>query len=281
MRKTSLHYRCNYLFELKTQTLKEIQWKAWLPKYLTYFEHLTSRREQSRDKTTRVVLPNVHILFTLFIAEWLTTKTITFLLQLIKQLIPQTPGFSDTVVCCKQNQQNKNKAEVEMFICCGSGSGQQPQPEPCINMKHVLFTLKLMQFWPEFHRAGNVEVWFKSCSWARIWVVPLLLSSKGWNCQVLCTGLLDPCFVYGLMSQCSIHVFLAVHRVSHQPSWATLDDVLSTQTALHLDELWFLLSLWINPSPKSPFPTYSCSHGASWIMLHGISGLWRSKSCWT
>lgn len=115
---------------------------------------MTSRREQSRDKTTRVVLPNVHILFTLFIAEWLTTKTITFLLQLIKQLIPRTPGFSDTVVCCKQNQQNKNKAEAEMFICCGSGSGQQAQPESCINMKHVLFTLKLMQFSLSFTGSG-------------------------------------------------------------------------------------------------------------------------------
>lgn len=102
-----------------------------------------------------MVLPNVHILFTLFIAEWSTTKTITFLLQLIKQLIPRTPGFSDTVVCCKQDQQNKNKAEVEMFICHGSGSGQQPQPEPCINMKHVLFTLKLMQFSQNFTGLGT------------------------------------------------------------------------------------------------------------------------------
>lgn len=138
----------------KHRLWRKKQQNAWLPKYLTYFEHLTSRREQSRDKTTRVVLPNVHILFTLFIAEWLTTKTITFLLQLIKQLIPRTPGFSDTVVCCKQNQQNKNKAEAEMFICCGSGSGQQPQPESCINMKHVLFTLKLMQFSQSFAGSG-------------------------------------------------------------------------------------------------------------------------------
>lgn len=155
MRKTSLHYRCNYLFELKTQTLEKKQWNAWLPKYLTYLEHLTSRREQSKDKTTGMVLPNVHILFTLFIAEWLTTKTITFLLQLIKQLIPRTPGFSDTVVCCKQNRQNKNKAKAEMFICRGSGSGQQPQPESCINMKHVLFTLKLMQFSRNFTGLGT------------------------------------------------------------------------------------------------------------------------------
>lgn len=83
------------------------------------------------------------------------------------------------------------------------------------------------------------------------------------------------------MSQCSIHVFLAVRRVSHQPSWATLVDVLSTQTALHLEKLWFLLSLWINTSPKSPFSIYSCSHEASWIMLHGISVLWRNTSHWT
>lgn len=113
---------------------------------------MTSRREQSRDKTTCVVLPNVHVLLTLFIAEQLTTKTITFLLQLIKQLIPRTPGFPDTVVCCKHNQQNKNKAKAEMFIRHGSGSGQQPEPESCINMKHVLFILKLIRFNPHLMR---------------------------------------------------------------------------------------------------------------------------------
>lgn len=123
------------------------------------------------------MLPNVHILFTLFIAERLTTKTITFLLQLIKQLIPRTPGFSDTVVCCKHNQQNKNKAKAEMFIRHGSGSGQQPKPESCINMKHVLFILKLIRFNPHLMR---LEMWRCAyiCSWTRIWAFNLPAASK-------------------------------------------------------------------------------------------------------
>lgn len=40
-----------------------------------------------------------------------------------------------------------------------------------------------------------------------------------------------------------IPVFLAVPRMSLQPSWAILDDVSITQTALYLEKLWFLLSL--------------------------------------
>lgn len=140
------------------QALWRKQQNTCLPKYLSYFECLTSRREQSRDKTTRVVLPNVHTLHTLFIAEWLTTKTITFLLQLIKQLMPRTPGFSDTVVCCKHNQQN-NKAKAEMFICHGSGSGQQPQPESRINTKCILFIWKLIRF---NQNLTGLEMWRRS-----------------------------------------------------------------------------------------------------------------------
>lgn len=96
----------------------------------------------------------------------------------------------------------------------------------------------------------------------RIWFVPLLLLSKSWCCQALWTGLLN--LVYGLTSQHSIHVFLVVPTVSHQPSWASPGDVLGMQTALLWEKLRFPLSLCHKHTTQESIPRPAALRVVTW-----------------